>query len=249
MTSDERLQIALELLGLKDQVVKIGSTVKGPPHLFQMLGVDGPYTEYNREHDGPNVGYKENPVFHYLPAVLDKYGLSPAEAKNILLLMQGAFGQNDNTKLLGPVCEILDGTPPQHGSEDNKLKSSRNGHSIDPSPDKSAVRKVKRIKPQKFEDLFNDQYTEIANKCLLDCRIADKNGIYIDRSSLPKYRLHAFCVALNDELLKSERSLIEISELLQKKLNIPYTKLKESTKHDEYLAQYVKILKGYKSNV
>jgi hypothetical protein len=110
------------------------------------------------------------------------------------------------------------------------------------------ITKKGKVVCQKFEDLFTVEEYKIVVKCMVDCRIKDRAGNYINRASLPKYRLHAFCSALNSELLDGERSLIEISRLLQKELNIPYTKLKESTKHDDYLKEYRDTIKGLKSN-
>lgn len=121
MTNKERLKIALELLGLKDEIVKKGKTITGDPQIFKMLGADGPFTEFNVGQPGPNQGTKENPVFYYIPDVLEKYGLSRVQAKNILMLMQGAFDQETKRRLLFPVCEILDSIP-EPKTDENKLK-------------------------------------------------------------------------------------------------------------------------------
>jgi hypothetical protein len=103
-----QLEIALELLGLKDEIVRSGKTVYGSPEQHEQLGVDGPYCECKRVNRGPNATPTETPVFHYLPAVLEKYQLTPSKAKEVLFLTRGAFSPAIKTKLIDTVCEVLD---------------------------------------------------------------------------------------------------------------------------------------------
>jgi hypothetical protein len=103
-----QLEIALELLGLNDQIVSKGSTITGAPEMFSHLDADGAHCEINVVQEGPNVRNGENPVFHFIPAVLEKRGLNPAKAKEILYLMRGAFSPADYVRLIEPACQVLD---------------------------------------------------------------------------------------------------------------------------------------------
>jgi len=101
-----RTTIALDLLGLKDEVVRQGKTIRGPQHLLEALEADGPFTELDRIQSGPNSNQNQ-PVFHHLPYVLKKYRITPRQASETLYLMQGAFSPSQREKLIKPICEVL----------------------------------------------------------------------------------------------------------------------------------------------
>lgn len=117
---DEQLQIALDLVGLKNVIIRQGRTITGPARLLKELEADGAFSEFNRVSPGLNVGRGESPVFHHMRATVDKYGISPAKAKEILSLMRGAFSPIDQIKLIDGAILALNGMINE--SQTNRLK-------------------------------------------------------------------------------------------------------------------------------
>ena len=109
--------------------------------------------------------------------------------------------------------------------------------------DKRPVR-LKKSSATNLEALLSELEFKLLVKAMVLCKITNKKGVYKESSSLPKYRLFAFCRAVNDELLCGRLTMIELCTLLQKHLGIKVTKLKRSKDYDVYWDDYLKIIRG-----